>query len=827
MPASSSVGVGRRVDPAASAHAEQDALEALWRVVYSTTLNWDKRLRRLNTALCVIAVLNLAVIFWLFQGCWNPQTLQFSLERGCHSYRPSQVLSCGLVAAFIAVLVYYYAEKSAYCAFNFHFPSRWSAFTHSGLLRSFLLEFLATLLQPFPIVHLFVDLNHSQYLVILSLCARLYLLARLLRDWSAAYQKRMFIKQGTRFDTASYSIDYSSVLVGLAYRYTLVLITVGCALNALIMAYLMHLCEREYWLPQNAHGGLLPIRYRDIRDPGSVLYHGVDGSSSGGNNDIIMLYRGETYYQSPYVSMVNAFYFVGVVATTTGLGDIAPVTDQGKMFAVVASIMGILWSSFVVAVLTNKLVPSDFQAYIIDFLHRAEIDREKQTIAATIIQTHWRHVRKYRTLAAQGVVVLPASKAARYTEVMTPLIRKFQNVQRREANQRFIFNEPSITQLDVARQTARHEASAAGTAYGDRPNFAMGSQSHGRSSSDDEKHATSAAEALLRARGAPSASASSGSPLMRTAQSSYGSGDNGESRPLLSEESFSVPIRAPRGTSDETGGVRQKKAEISAKHALKALQFLSTHHHAHTQSLGGGMPSPTMPPPMTRRASFGGPSSYSGPFDAMQQLVASQLAMQAYLTQLESKVDQLLHRAAGESNMLSSGHVLMRWASDGAAAAGTPIFLWHESDFETKHGVLFWTQDPTAVQHRLRVKHAGDSMPLDSISDVFLGKGAEFQSLPCATPPAAQCFTILSSSGHSLHLSSRLKEERDQWVSHLKQLFSRARRPSIVATTAISAGGTPLHSRTHTYADNSPRSPAQNADTRPNVRRISNEERTR
>jgi hypothetical protein len=121
--------------------------------------------------------------------------------------------------------------------------------------------------------------------------------------------------------------------------YTAWVIVIGCLLNAFIMSYLMHLCEREYWLPQHANSGVLPIRYRDMKYPGEVT-RGADGSDHGGNADLVMQYEGELYHQSPYVSLLNSFYFIGIVATTTGLGDIAPVTQQGKMFAVAAALMG-------------------------------------------------------------------------------------------------------------------------------------------------------------------------------------------------------------------------------------------------------------------------------------------------------------------------------------------------------------------------------------------------------------------------------------------------------------------------------------------------------
>lgn len=106
--------------------------------------------------------------------------------------------------------------------------------------------------------------------------------------------------------------DFATVIKTYAYYHTAAVVGIGVLLNLLIMAYQMHLCERELWLPRDAHTGLAPARFDDI-DGARLLplppHHG---------EPVLFDAQGNAYYQSPYVSLLNAFYFIGIVSTTTG-----------------------------------------------------------------------------------------------------------------------------------------------------------------------------------------------------------------------------------------------------------------------------------------------------------------------------------------------------------------------------------------------------------------------------------------------------------------------------------------------------------------------------
>lgn len=757
-------------DPAEAAHAEQEAFEALWRVVYSTTINWDTKLRHINTLLTALGLLNLAVVFALFQGCWSSDTLAFSLEQHCASYLPLQFVSYVTYGAFVAVLIWYYIEKAEYKALISHFPSRWSAFTHSGLFVGFWSELGLSLVQPFPILYLLVDLSHAQYLVILSLIAKLYLFLRLLRDWSEVYRKRMFIKQNTRFNTSYYAMDYLTIAKTYCYHYTFWVLLIGLSLSCMFMAYLMHICEREYWIPQHKNSGLTPRTFDSMH--GAVVSGGTNGASNGGNSDVLLFWEGNTYFQSPYVSFINCAYFIGIVATTTGLGDIAPITQQGKVFAVAAAFMGIAWSSFAVGIYTNKLVPSDFQAYCIDYLNRADIDRDKHRLAAILIQKTWRMHREYQKMESQGIKINQEKRKVTFTEKMTPWIRKFQSVQREEMNQQYLFQDPSAS---VAAANAR-------VFYGDVESAASTRRKEVPALPSSSPSASVAAAAASNASAVRAAQAQSpAQPLSSDPQVSYGSSASslasGSSSGSGGMRLGVPPSRLIRSAS--VSARSSEKREISAKHALKALHYL---HSAKDKGFGV-QPSPvgstilsSAPAPQRSQRKLGMPTGMGAA--ASGDLLSNQLQLSNALVKLEHKLDQLLIRGIAHENMVEQGHVFLSWRLNGKSgreedAISQPVLIWLEMD-GTKYGSLHWTSEEFAVYNRLRIKVEGQNFPLHSITDVFLGKTSpEFQMTASKRVAASLCFSIMSKAHPTvLRLSAKYADERSHWMSQFKQAFT-------------------------------------------------------
>ena len=745
----------RGSDPAAAAAAEQEALSTLWRIVFQNSLQWDAQLRRLNTALALFGLVNFSLVVALYQLCWSTRTLHVSMGSECAEEPVLQLLSQLSYACFVVLLVLYYSAKSGYIATISHFPSSWSAFWYSGLRNSFFAELAASMIQPFPVLYLVLEMKDSQWLLLLALMAKLYLLMRFLRDHSEIYQKRHFIKvQQSQFDRSFFAMDYLTICKTYTYHHSSWVFFIGIMSNALCLAYLMHLAEREYWLPRDAHAGVVARKWEEMDSPmllaPSLSHAGGGGGggeaialdeSYGGTIDLLLQDSfGNVYFQSPFVSFLNCIYFVFIVATTTGLGDVSPSTPQGKIFAVLTALAGVAWTAFCVGVCTNKLVPSNFEAYCIDYLKRSEIERHKQHWAAILIQRTWRLHRAWKAATERGERVSTAARKAQFIETLTPAIRRFQRIQREDANVQFIFQDPSASSggsnaLPKGQTGTGSPVSSPASQLGLRSGPAIPSNSSAEPKRVGElSNAAVARSTEQQQQPAGRFSPSAASPLMRgmrSPQHQYGTLRREESRYLNRKRSGS----SDRDDSDAPAiGSASGTPQISARNAATMLHHLK--RQSSTVGTGGAGSSPPLlggagpllgtPARPSRSLATGvGGSSYSAQTNALASLAAQNDLLFASLRSMELKIDQLLSASTRVSeNMVERGHLFVSWTSNGRTglaedAVPTQMFLWHERD-ETKYGSLHWTTEEFAVQNRLRIKTPGNSFPLHSITDVHL-----------------------------------------------------------------------------------------------------------
>lgn len=190
-----------------SARAERAAVAALWTVVGSHTLGWDRRLRWTNTVLALLGLANFVVVLLLYQACWDAESLRFDLEpANCAAFLPLRTAAHIAWAAFVGVLIHYYHLKATFQSLVAHYPSKGAAFFGSDLCASFCIELVLSLVQPFPLLYFVLDLHRTHYLVLLALLAKVYLLFRVLRDWSEVYIERFNIKQRSRSHTNFYTM---------------------------------------------------------------------------------------------------------------------------------------------------------------------------------------------------------------------------------------------------------------------------------------------------------------------------------------------------------------------------------------------------------------------------------------------------------------------------------------------------------------------------------------------------------------------------------------------------------------------------------------------
>jgi hypothetical protein len=96
------------------------------------------------------------------------------------------------------------------------------------------------------------------------------------------------------------------------------------------------------------------------------------------------------------VTFGDALYLTLVTMTTVGYGDFSPVSDFGKLFAVLAGAFGVVISSFVVAVTASQLAVSRSELFASNWVRLYQLRVREMTLCASLIQVYFRHARAVR-----------------------------------------------------------------------------------------------------------------------------------------------------------------------------------------------------------------------------------------------------------------------------------------------------------------------------------------------------------------------------------------------------------------------------------------------
>lgn len=124
------------------------------------------------------------------------------------------------------------------------------------------------------------------------------------------------------------------------------------------------------------------------------------------------------------------------------------------------------------------------------------------------------------------------------------------------------------------------------------------------------------------------------------------------------------------------------------------------------------------------------------------------------------------------------------FAPDGQSLKSYPVHLWFEKD-DSKLGSLYWSNTPG-----LRHKVADQSLPLDAVTDVFVGRHVdEFRHPDAAGIPLDRCISLRSQThpNQNLNLIAPTAQAQRRWVRGLKKQFS-ASPATVVETRSVRAG---------------------------------------
>jgi len=90
-------------------------------------------------------------------------------------------------------------------------------------------------------------------------------------------------------------------------------------------------------------------------------------------------------------SWLDWIYFTIMTASTVGYGDMSPQTDLSKVVAIFTAISGVVFTAFMVSVISGWLSPTDFQKEAGIWLQTQEQRQKRMQLSAEFIQTVFRH----------------------------------------------------------------------------------------------------------------------------------------------------------------------------------------------------------------------------------------------------------------------------------------------------------------------------------------------------------------------------------------------------------------------------------------------------
>lgn len=169
---------------------------------------------------------------------------------------------------------------------------------------------------------------------------RVYHFIRVMRNMTRVYKHRAAVKADSR-NPATKNMKYGSwlALKSLFYDHTLSFVLVASVLGFAILCWFIFITERE---------------------------------------------------QQESLNSWNVLYFTLITMTTVGYGDFAPKSDWGRLVCALASVVGILLSSLMVAVINQALTLKEHQRFATEWSKISTVKDAEREVAARFIQNQWK-----------------------------------------------------------------------------------------------------------------------------------------------------------------------------------------------------------------------------------------------------------------------------------------------------------------------------------------------------------------------------------------------------------------------------------------------------
>jgi hypothetical protein len=330
----------------------------------SSPNDMDRSLRLRNLLIAILSSIGIAIMVTFVQIDWDP---------GEGVYRASSIGDAlKLVNLFLSFVIAvaqfdYYAHLASVQQEEWSFSSRFEAIRYSSLRWRFVLEVACTFLIPIPFVSMQGYGDKFANLMFL----RCFLWVRAVRDFSEVYQLRRVIRASSElFRRTNPKFGFKRSLKMLFYERTVSVSIIVFIMMLLVSAFVIYTAER-------------------------------------GLND-------------QFDSYETAIWFTWAASSSTGYGDVTPITTYGRLVAIFQGAAGIITLAILGGVVTNKLSPTVDENYARYYVRMRRMRRKEAFWAALLIQTTWRsHTDRMSPSEA-------ASKLKNATKMLRK-IRRFKN----------------------------------------------------------------------------------------------------------------------------------------------------------------------------------------------------------------------------------------------------------------------------------------------------------------------------------------------------------------------------------------------------------------
>eukprot|EP00002_Diphylleia_rotans_P013293 TRINITY_DN2596_c0_g2_i4.p1 TRINITY_DN2596_c0_g2~~TRINITY_DN2596_c0_g2_i4.p1 ORF type:complete len:592 (+),score=120.81 TRINITY_DN2596_c0_g2_i4:69-1844(+) len=300
-------------------------------------LEFDDERRRKSVQACIVAIIGILLMMTECFVAWDGK----KMVSNASTQGLKIATSFSTVVLLLHVIDYNRLKAKMQIARYFRGPLKDAEFIYQDRILPFLIEFLVCAWHIPPYIDYALSDNPDKWGIFMFF--RLYLLIRPMRDFSPVYINRGRILKSGHDEQG------------------------GTGLNS----WVIHV--RMYFYQHPARFVMTILFTITLFLSFSICIH-------------------ERENQDDF-SFGRSLWYTTITMTTVGYGDTVAVTTTGRILAVLGGVLGIILSSFCVAVTSGFLQLSRHQKFAVDWVAKAKVDHEEEEAAAILVQSWWRLLR--------------------------------------------------------------------------------------------------------------------------------------------------------------------------------------------------------------------------------------------------------------------------------------------------------------------------------------------------------------------------------------------------------------------------------------------------